>query len=625
MNHQSRVRRLVQSIAGAGLGLWAVASLLFLFLQVVPEILMRTPVGFPRPSLSGPPISLQEQLQLKGPLYEQYLVFLKRLITLDLGPALVGGHPVARVLTELAPRTLTLWLLSLGLASPLGLGLYLALQSRSTVRRFQSAMGVLILASLFAPLAGALLRWGLADQLRLFPSGGLLSPELWHAAPISVNALFLQLLGAVLLAVVSAALTWRISARIALVPVRLGLSLLVFVGLLSAAIFTWHQTHTLVLMTDLLRHMALPLATLVPCLAALCALFFRYAGGSLSAPWLSFFAALSLSLVLIVEILFAWGGMGMLWRAVMRADFPVLLGSFWVMSIGVLGLSALVAPALTRIPLVVSVAPPRGLLWLGVGSLSCVVLLAVAQPLLMSTLWAAPAEGRLYDPLTGYDRTLEQNPAPPSLTHLLGTDRWSRDIFSQLLYGAGQALKVGAPAALAGVLIGWALWALLKRFPSLLSFLATVTLAMPLVPAILVWGGIFEFGHTGLGLLLGFFSWPLTALVLMRAETRHWGRLLLSSAMLTMGYAVAMGHLTSFLRLGRFESLLDWALMLDGVVLSNPVAFWWQALPPALGISLLTFGCYLTAFSVASPSAPEEYPSRRSPTERSSPAERRLL
>ncbi|MCS6937275.1 MAG: hypothetical protein NZ610_03230 [Candidatus Bipolaricaulota bacterium] len=621
MNHQSRVRRLVQSLAGAALGLWTVASLLFLFLQVVPEILMRTPVGFPRPSLSGPPISLQEQLQLHGPLHEQYLIFLKRLITLDLGPALVGGHPVSRVLAEMAPRTLVLWLLALGLAAPLGVGLYLAWQSRSTVRRFQSAIGVLAFASLFLPLISALLRWGLADQLRLLPSGGLLSPELWHAAPVSVNALFLQLLGAVLLAALGALFTWAIGGRIALEPVRLGLSLLVFAGLIVTALLAWHHANTLVLITDLLRHMALPLATLVPSLAALGALFFRYAG-SLSMPWLAFFAALSLSLVLIAEILFAWGGMGMLWRAVVRTDFPVLLGSFWVMSVGVLGLSALVAPALTRIVFAAPVPPPRGLLWLGGVSLLCVVLLAVAHPVLMGTLWAAPIEGRLYDPLTGYDRTLEQNPAPPSLTHLLGTDRWSRDIFSQLLYGAGQALKMGVPAALTGAVTGWALWALLGRFPSVLSFLATVTLAMPSVPAILVGSGIFEFNHMGLGWVLGLFGWPLTALVLVQAEARRWGRRLLSSAMLTMGYAVAMGHLASFLRLGRFESLLDWALMLDGVVLSNPVAFWWQALPPALGISLLTFGCYLTAFSVASPSALGEYRSHRSPTERSSPAER---
>ncbi|MCI2430325.1 hypothetical protein LM604_06710, partial [Candidatus Acetothermia bacterium] len=56
------------------------------------------------------------------------------------------------------------------------------------------------------------------------------------------------------------------------------------------------------------------------------------------------------------------------------------------------------------------------------------------------------------------------------------------------------------------------------------------------------------------------------------------------------------GHLASFLRLGRFESLLDWGLMLDG--LSNPIAFWWLALPSALSISLLTFGCYLTAWGL---------------------------
>jgi ABC-type dipeptide/oligopeptide/nickel transport system permease subunit/ABC-type dipeptide/oligopeptide/nickel transport system permease component len=595
MNGQSRVRNVLSWLAGTALGLWAVASLLFIFLQIVPEILMRTPVGLPRPSLAGPPISLQEQLQLKGPLHEQYLLFLKRLITLDLGPALLGGRPVAQVLAEMVPRTLTLWLLALLLALPLGRLLQIVLQSRSTVQRFHSALALLALASLFLPWWGALLRWGLADQLRLFPSGGLLSPELWQAATTSVNALFLQITGAVLIATLSGTLTWAIGARIARVSVRLGLSLLVFAGLLAACAVAWHQANTLALMVNILHHMALLLITLVPLLAASGTFFFLYVGSAPTAL-LAFFAAFSLSLVLIVEMLFAWGGMGMLWRAAVRADFPVLLGSFWMLSASALLLSAVAAPMLRRTPSDRLAALPRGLLWVGLGSLSLFALFALAHPLLISTVWSAPNEGRLYDPLTGYDRTLEQNPAPPSLVHLLGTDRWSRDIFSQILYGAGQALGMGLTAALVGVSIGWALWAVLKRFPMLLSFLAMVTLGLPLVPALLLSSGVFEFAHVGLGLLLGFFSWPFTVLLLAGPEPQRWHRLLTASAALTMGYAIWMGHLASFLRLGRFESLLDWGLMLDG--LSNPIAFWWLALPPALSISLLTFGCYLTAWGL---------------------------
>jgi peptide/nickel transport system permease protein len=44
--------------------------------------------------------------------------------------------------------------------------------------------------------------------------------------------------------------------------------------------------------------------------------------------------------------------------------------------------------------------------------------------------------------------------APPSLTHLLGTDAFSRDVLSRLLFGARVSLTVGIAAALAGAVIG---------------------------------------------------------------------------------------------------------------------------------------------------------------------------
>jgi len=69
-------------------------------------------------------------------------------------------------------------------------------------------------------------------------------------------------------------------------------------------------------------------------------------------------------------------------------------------------------------------------------------LAAVAAPLL------APA-----DPLAQPDPVALQN-LPPSAQHLLGTDRYSRDVLSRLLYGARVSLGVGAAAALLAVLLG---------------------------------------------------------------------------------------------------------------------------------------------------------------------------
>ena len=43
---------------------------------------------------------------------------------------------------------------------------------------------------------------------------------------------------------------------------------------------------------------------------------------------------------------------------------------------------------------------------------------------------------------------------PPSLDHLMGTDKFGRDIFSRVLYGAQTSLAVGALVTLGAMLIG---------------------------------------------------------------------------------------------------------------------------------------------------------------------------
>ena len=48
------------------------------------------------------------------------------------------------------------------------------------------------------------------------------------------------------------------------------------------------------------------------------------------------------------------------------------------------------------------------------------LLLAAVHPILMNTVW----EQRIYDPVVGYSFDETRQPAPPSLSHPLGTDPW---------------------------------------------------------------------------------------------------------------------------------------------------------------------------------------------------------
>jgi peptide/nickel transport system permease protein len=76
----------------------------------------------------------------------------------------------------------------------------------------------------------------------------------------------------------------------------------------------------------------------------------------------------------------------------------------------------------------------------GGGVLLVIVLLALAAPLISP-----------YDPIKTNQRlSLEQ----PSLEHLMGTDRFGRDIFSRVLYAGQTSLPIGIVSVTIGVLVG---------------------------------------------------------------------------------------------------------------------------------------------------------------------------
>lgn len=77
---------------------------------------------------------------------------------------------------------------------------------------------------------------------------------------------------------------------------------------------------------------------------------------------------------------------------------------------------------------------------LGLGMAVIVTLVAVLSPLL------AP-----YDPLT---QDIDNMISPPNTDHLLGTDRFGRDLLSRLIWGTRVSLSVGAGAILIGMTLG---------------------------------------------------------------------------------------------------------------------------------------------------------------------------
>ena len=99
-------------------------------------------------------------------------------------------------------------------------------------------------------------------------------------------------------------------------------------------------------------------------------------------------------------------------------------------------------------------------------------------------LFAALFAGSLapYDPLT---MVVPDRLQSPSLTHLMGTDNFGRDIFSRVLYGARLSLEVGLAVMLVTVAVGVAFGMLSGYFPRLDNIIMRVMDGMMAFPAIL--------------------------------------------------------------------------------------------------------------------------------------------
>lgn len=120
------IRTLVVRLIGAASVLWAVATLAFFAMRLVP--------GDPVDALLGGPgnnapeevrQAAREANGLDKPLLYQYGLYLARLLSGDLGESYQLRQPVAQVLAEQLPNTLILAFLALALAWAIALGLAL--------------------------------------------------------------------------------------------------------------------------------------------------------------------------------------------------------------------------------------------------------------------------------------------------------------------------------------------------------------------------------------------------------------------------------------------------------------------------------------------------------------------
>lgn len=244
--------------------------------------------------------------------------------------------------------------------------------------------------------------------------------------------------------------------------------------------------------------------------------------------------------------------------------------------------------------------------------------MAVIALIVLGTLIFASAFAPL---LTSYDPeaiSLTERTLAPSKTHLLGTDKVGRDVFTRLLYGGRISILIGLTGALGGAIIGAALGCLggyfgglLDRFLLRLSELFTTfpqTILVLILVAFMgqgVWNLFIVFWCTG---WMGTYRMTRAKILSLREETyvlacqafgisnrsimfRHIlpnaaGPVIVNITLSTAGYVLQESAL-SFLGLGVPSSTPTWGNIFNAAKALDVVqAYPWLWLAPGIAISL---------------------------------------
>lgn len=249
-------------------------------------------------------------------------------------------------------------------------------------------------------------------------------------------------------------------------------------------------------------------------------------------------------------------------------------------------------------------------------------LMAIAHPILMKTVW----DPTIYNPVVGYDFTQVQQPAPPSPTHLLGTDPLGRDVLSQLMFSAASEFALGVTAALVTVILATTVGAISAYFggiiDNLFMRLADLVIMTPFITILIVLSALFDVKMIHLALLIGLLSGFGGTAIIIKSQAltikvrtyieaariaggghghiifRHIIPNLLPLAFLYMMFSVTSAIFSEAVLsfFGLLNIRMSWGLMIHttntaGYLLD--IKRWWLIFPASLAITLLCAAFYL--------------------------------
>ncbi|MCY8504592.1 oligopeptide ABC transporter permease [Bacillus atrophaeus] len=249
--------------------------------------------------------------------------------------------------------------------------------------------------------------------------------------------------------------------------------------------------------------------------------------------------------------------------------------------------------------------------------------LAVAGGFILTIIILLAVFAPFVAPYSPESQSLINKLKPPSAQNLMGTDKFGRDIFTRILYGARVSLLVGFASVIGAITIGTVVGAIAGYFKGIMDAIlmrtVDVVLSIPDIFLLITLVTIFQPGMDKLILIFSLTGWTTTAR-LVRGEflslrsrefvlaaktigTRNYKIIfshilpnslgpIIVSATLKVGGVILAESTLSYLGFGIQPPIASWGNMLqDAQNFTLMIQAWWYPLFPGLFI-LITVLCF---------------------------------
>lgn len=213
--------------------------------------------------------------------------------------------------------------------------------------------------------------------------------------------------------------------------------------------------------------------------------------------------------------------------------------------------------------------------------------------------------------------------SPPSATYWFGTDALGRDVFAEVVWGSRQSIVVAVAASAIAIVIGTLLAVVgsyVTRLDSLVGVVVDLTLALPVLPLMILVAALAGPSTTTIILVIAAFSWPevtrvvrASAITVVRQPYVDAARLMTSSSrwiigrhlipavvpvvvvsvVLTASRAVLSAAGLAFLGLGDPQTWSWGRILFEAQQAGAMSSAWWLTLFPSLAILLLVLSATL--------------------------------